>query len=155
MIKLNSNNMEQDYDGAEHYPLLKVLVGIGLGSRRKIANAIKQGTVKVNGKSVDNFSLPVDLNTDIVTISLRDKVKKAINRGELNVIGVLPNGKGRPTLVHVFGPITKSVIDEAKNKGVHLNRELLVEMVNINSSSNKESIVIVNVDTTKNNSVNV
>ena len=96
-----------------------------------------------------------DINTDIVTISLRDKVKKAINRGELNVIGILPNGKGRPTLVHVVGPITKSIIEDAKNKGVHLNRELLVEMVNINSSSNKESMIIVDVDTTKNNSVNV
>jgi hypothetical protein len=95
-----------------------------------------------------------ELNPDIVTISLRDKVKKAIKRGELNVIGVLPNGKGRPTLVHVFGSITKSVIDEAKSKGVHLNRELLVEMVNINSSA-KESVVVVDVDTTKTNSVNV
>jgi hypothetical protein len=95
-----------------------------------------------------------ELNPDIVTISLRDKVKKAIKRGELNVIGVLPNGKGRPTLVHVFGSITKSVIDEAKSKGVHLNRELLVEMVNINSST-KESVVVVDVDTTKTNSVNV
>lgn len=94
------------------------------------------------------------LNPDIVTISLRDKVKKAIKRGELNVIGVLPNGKGRPTLVHVFGSITKSIIDEAKSKGVHLNRELLVEMVNINSST-KESVVVVDVDTTKTNSVNV
>lgn len=95
-----------------------------------------------------------ELNPDIVTISLRDKVKKAIKRGELNVIGVLPNGKGRPTLVHVFGSITKAVIDEAKSKGVHLNRELLVEMVNINSTP-KESVVVVNVDTTKTNSVNV
>ena len=86
---------------------------------------------------------------------MRDKVKKAINRGELNVIGVLPNGKGRPTLVHVFGPITKSIIEDAKNKGVHLNRELLVEMVNIKSSSNNESIIIVDVDTKKKNSVNV
>ena len=96
-----------------------------------------------------------ELNPDIVTISLRDKVKKAIKRGELNVIGVLPNGKGRPTLVHVFGPITKSIIEDAKNKGVHLNRELLVEMVNIKSSSNNESIIIVDVDTKKKNSVNV
>lgn len=95
-----------------------------------------------------------ELNPDIVTISLRDKVKKAIKRGELNVIGILPNGKGRPTLVHVFGSITKSIIDEAKSKGVHLNRELLVEMVNINSST-KESVVVVDVDTTKTNSVNV
>ena len=96
-----------------------------------------------------------DINPDIVTISLRDKVKKSINRGELNVIGVLPNGKGRPTLVHVVGPITKSIIEDAKNKGVHLNRELLVEMVNIKSSSNNESIIIVDVDTKKKNSVNV
>jgi hypothetical protein len=67
----------------------------------------------------------------------------------------LPNGKGRPTLVHVFGSITKSIIEDAKNKGVHLNRELLVEMVNIKSSSNNESIIIVDVDTKKKNSVNV
>ena len=93
------------------------------------------------------------INADIVAISLRDKVKKAIKRGEVSIISVLPNGKGRPTLVHVFGSITPSIIEDAKSKGVHLNRELLVEMVNINST--KESVVVVEVDTTKTNSVNV
>ena len=94
-------------------------------------------------------------NPEFVEITLRVRMKKAMESGEITEIGVLHNGKGRPTLVHVFGSITKSIIEDAKNKGVHLNRELLVEMVNIKSSSNNESIIIVDVDTKKKNSVNV
>lgn len=95
-----------------------------------------------------------ELNPEIITISLRDKVKKAIKNGNINVIGVLHNGKGRPTLVHVFGKISKSVIDFAKEKGVQLNKEYTVDIVNINST-NKEHVVVVEVDTTKTKDVTV
>lgn len=94
-----------------------------------------------------------ETNPDIITISLRDKVKKAIKNGEVNVIGVLHNGKGRPTLVHVFGKITQSIIDFAKNKGVQLNREYLVDIVNINTNTNTDKVVVVDVDTTKTDTV--
>jgi len=93
-----------------------------------------------------------ELNPEIITISLRDKVKKAIKNAEINVIGVLHNGKGRPTLVHVFGKISQSVIDFAKEKGVQLYKEYTVDIVNINST-NKEHVVVVEVDTTKTNNV--
>lgn len=95
-----------------------------------------------------------ELNPEIITISLRDKVKKAIKNGNINVIGVLHNGKGRPTLVHVFGKISQSVIDFAKEKGVQLNKEYTVDIVNINST-NKEHVVVVEVDTTKTKDVTV
>jgi len=50
-------------------PLLKALTEAGAGSRRKIAESIKNGGVQVNGEVVDNFRHPVNLQTDRITIS--------------------------------------------------------------------------------------
>ncbi|HAV10835.1 MAG TPA: rRNA pseudouridine synthase [Dehalococcoidia bacterium] len=50
-------------------PLLKTLTSNRIGSRRDVAAAIKYGRVTVNGKPVENFSLPVNLKKDIVVIN--------------------------------------------------------------------------------------
>lgn len=44
--------------------LLKVLTEAGLGSRRKMTEAIKNGKVRVNGAVAENFRLPVNTETD-------------------------------------------------------------------------------------------
>jgi 23S rRNA pseudouridine2605 synthase len=49
-------------------PLLKVLTEAGVGSRRRIADAIKNGRVEVNGEPVENFRHPVNPETDRVTV---------------------------------------------------------------------------------------
>lgn len=49
--------------------LLKALTEAGAGSRRKIAESIKNSRVQVNGKVVDNFRHPVNPQTDRVTIN--------------------------------------------------------------------------------------
>ena len=49
--------------------LLKVLTGAGIGSRRKIADAIKQEKVAVNGQVVTDFRYPVNTETDRITIN--------------------------------------------------------------------------------------
>jgi 23S rRNA pseudouridine2605 synthase len=41
-------------------PVIKALSSAGVDSRRKIAEAIKAGSVTVNGKPVENFNHPVD-----------------------------------------------------------------------------------------------
>ncbi|OGN95184.1 MAG: pseudouridine synthase [Chloroflexi bacterium RBG_13_50_10] len=50
-------------------PLLKTLTEAGLGSRRRMADAIKNGRVKVNGEPVENFRHPVNPETDHVSIN--------------------------------------------------------------------------------------
>jgi 23S rRNA pseudouridine2605 synthase len=48
--------------------LLKALTEAGVGSRRRIADAIKNGRVKVNGVPVENFRHPINPETDRVTV---------------------------------------------------------------------------------------
>lgn len=50
--------------------LLKSLAGAGVGSRRQMAEAIKQGRVAVNGQIVSDFRLPVE-SEDLVTLDGR------------------------------------------------------------------------------------
>ena len=50
-------------------PLLKALAEAGVGSRRRIADAIKNGRVEVNGEPVENFRHPVNLETDRVSVN--------------------------------------------------------------------------------------
>ena len=49
-------------------PLLKLLVHTGLGSRRKVTALIKQNRITVNGRSIDNFTFPVDVEKDRIAV---------------------------------------------------------------------------------------
>ncbi|MEE9400649.1 MAG: S4 domain-containing protein, partial [Dehalococcoidia bacterium] len=40
-------------------PLLKALAKAGIGPRRQLADAIRQGRVEVNGKVVEDFGYPL------------------------------------------------------------------------------------------------
>lgn len=51
--------------------LLKVLTGAGIGSRRLMACAIKEGRVQVNQETATGFNFAVDINTDTITIDGR------------------------------------------------------------------------------------
>lgn len=51
--------------------LIKLLTGSGAGSRRQMAEAIKQGRVMVNGKVVDSYIQPVEVEKDMVTLDGR------------------------------------------------------------------------------------
>ena len=48
-------------------PLIKLLTEAGLGSRRKMADAIREGKVKVNGTVAVSFTQPVNPRTDVIT----------------------------------------------------------------------------------------
>ena len=98
-------------------------------------------------------------NTDFVEITLRVRMKKAIDSGEITDIGVLHNGKGRPTLVFVYGTPTKEHIEEAKSRQVILKDVSSVNVVKITNASTPVDIfdrksveTRINV---QNNSVNV
>lgn len=51
-----------------YQPLIKLITTSGAGSRRKMTDAIKRGRVAINGKVVDSFLQPVNVETDNVTI---------------------------------------------------------------------------------------
>ena len=98
-------------------------------------------------------------NTDFVEITLRVRMKKAIDSGEITDIGVLHNGKGRPTLVFVYGTPTNEHIEEAKSRQVILKD---VSNVNVIKITNTPTTVDIfdrkSVETrinVQNNSVNV
>lgn len=73
-------------------------------------------------------------NPEFVEITLRVRMKKAIESGEITDIGVLHNGKGRPTLVFVHGTPTNEHIEEAKSRQVILKDVSTVNVVNINNN---------------------
>jgi len=52
-------------------PLLKALAVAGIGPRRQLADAIRQGRVEVNGKAVEDFRFPLNMETDHVSIDKR------------------------------------------------------------------------------------
>ena len=48
--------------------ILKVLTSAGIGSRRRIADAIRQGRVEINGQVVEDFRYPANRETDQISI---------------------------------------------------------------------------------------
>jgi hypothetical protein len=76
-------------------------------------------------------------NPDFVDITLRVRVKAEIESGKIKDIGVLHNGKGRPKNVYAMS-VNSSVIEKAKQAGVILHSQYLVEKVTdiTNASSN-------------------
>ena len=50
-------------------PLLKALTEAGTGSRRRLADAIRQGKVTINGKMVEDFRRPVNVARDCVLVN--------------------------------------------------------------------------------------
>lgn len=73
-------------------------------------------------------------NPDFVEITLRVRMKKAMESGEITDIGVLHNGKGRPTLVFVYGTPTPEHIAEAKNRQVILKNASSVNVIKITNT---------------------
>ena len=73
-------------------------------------------------------------NPEFVEITLRVRMKKAMESGEITDIGVLHNGKGRPTLVFVYGTPTKEHIEEAKGRQVILKDASTVNMIKITNT---------------------
>lgn len=88
--------------------LLRVLTGAGVGSRRKIAAAIMEGRVMVNGKVAKNLRQPVDSRKDQITI---DGVEIKLAREQhvyllLNkppeVLSTVSDDRGRKTVVDLL-----------------------------------------------------
>ena len=89
-------------------PLLKVLTGAGIGSRRQLADAIRQGRVEINGEVVEGFRYPVNVETDrvlingqLVDLTLRKAVYLVLNKPK-GVLSVASDEKGRSTVMDIL-----------------------------------------------------
>jgi len=89
-------------------PLLKTLTEAGIASRRRLADAIRQGRVEVNARVVVNFKHQVNVKTDNIsldgqTVDIRPErmVYLIINKPE-GVLSTVSDEKGRKTVLHLL-----------------------------------------------------
>jgi len=88
--------------------LLKVLTGAGVGSRRKVADAIKQERVAINGRVVTDFSYPVNVARDLISIdgqSIDLKPEQVITlmlHKPKGIISTVSDERGRQTVTDLL-----------------------------------------------------
>ncbi|MCK4222493.1 MAG: rRNA pseudouridine synthase [Dehalococcoidia bacterium] len=91
-------------------PLLKLLLGAGLGSRRRLADAIRQGKVQVNGDAVEDFMHPVDVERDTVTLNGRavdlgpEPLAYVMLNKPAGVLATTRDERGRKTITELLPP---------------------------------------------------
>ncbi len=61
------------------------------------------------------------LNSDFISITLRVRLKNALDEGSVSQIGTVHGGKGRPKLAFVMNPVTETAINAARTAGVMLS----------------------------------
>jgi 23S rRNA pseudouridine2605 synthase len=89
-------------------PLIKALTEAGTGSRRRMADAIKQGRVKVNDKVAASFNQPVEPGKDRVlldgqTIDFKpDKIICLMLNKPEGIVSTASDEKGRRTVVDIL-----------------------------------------------------
>ncbi len=91
-------------------PLLKALTEAGIGSRRRMAAAIKRGAVRVNGDIAESFNHPVNVMKDRVSLDGQllnlkpdEIICLALNKPE-GVVSTVRDEKGRRTVLDVLPP---------------------------------------------------
>jgi 23S rRNA pseudouridine2605 synthase len=88
--------------------LIKVLIEAGIGPRRRMAEAIKQGKVEVNGVVAESFNHPVDLSKDRVCldgkpINLKpDKIICLMLHKPEGIVSTVSDEKGRRTVLDIL-----------------------------------------------------
>ena len=87
--------------------LLKVLTGAGIGSRRRVADAIKQERVAVNNQMVTDFRYPVNIGDSItidgkpVDLKPEETVTLLLNKPP-DIMSTTRDEKGRRTVIDLI-----------------------------------------------------
>lgn len=91
-------------------PLLKLLTSSGIGSRRRLAEAIKTGRVAVNGEIVEDFRYPVDVAADRISVDghsigteVRETVYLMLNKPK-GILSTTRDERGRRTIIDLLPP---------------------------------------------------
>ena len=89
-------------------PLLKTLTDNGIGSRRRMADIIKQGKVTVNGEVIENFNHTINPSTDHILVDgkaadlkPKEKVCLMLNKPQ-GVISTTSDERGRRTVLDLL-----------------------------------------------------
>jgi hypothetical protein len=61
-----------------------------------------------------------NLNKEFIAITLRVRLKNALDEGVVTQIGTVHGGKGRPKLAFAMSPVTEAAITAARSAGVVL-----------------------------------
>jgi 23S rRNA pseudouridine2605 synthase len=91
-------------------PLIKALTEAGIGSRRRMAEAIKQGKVKVNGVTAESYNHPIDPGKDRVvfngkTLDLKEeKIICLMLYKPAGIISTAADDKRRRTVLDILPP---------------------------------------------------
>ena len=95
--------------------ILKILLVAGVGSRRKLASAIMENRVRVNGEIVTSLNHIVDINTDQVeidgvevNISPETKTYLVLNK-PTGVLSTTRDDRGRKTVIDFVPPHIKQI----------------------------------------------
>ncbi|MFC1917754.1 pseudouridine synthase [Chloroflexota bacterium] len=89
-------------------PLIKVLTGAGVGSRRKVADLIRGEKVKVNSEIVTGFNHPINAGKDKVTVSgqpvllQREETVYLMLHKPKGVLSTASDEQGRWTVMHLL-----------------------------------------------------
>ncbi|MFA5368255.1 MAG: pseudouridine synthase [Dehalococcoidia bacterium] len=88
--------------------LLKALTDAGAGSRRRVADAIMRGSVRVNGVIISDLRYPVDVNNDqimvdnhVVDIKPRKYIYLMLNK-PASVLSTVRDERGRKTVIDIL-----------------------------------------------------
>lgn len=86
-----------------------------LGSRRQLASVIREGRVNINGNIVEDFSHPVNLKTDIVTIDgkpvnpkPKPKILLMLNK-PAGVLSTTRDDRSRKTVIDILPPKYRNI----------------------------------------------
>lgn len=89
-------------------PLLKTLAEAGIWSRRRLADAIRQGRVEVNGSVAEDFRYPLNLETDRVLVDGRlvdlksgKRVYLMLNKPK-GILSTTRDERGRRTVISIL-----------------------------------------------------
>lgn len=92
-------------------------------SNTKKTDRKNKTNLTVNWPSTDTYfgvSELTNLNKDFIAITLRVRLKNALDEGVVTQIGTVHGGKGRPKLAFAMSPVTEAAITSARSAGVVL-----------------------------------
>jgi 23S rRNA pseudouridine2605 synthase len=89
-------------------PLLKALTEAGIDSRRRLADAIREGRVRVNKTVAEDFRQPINIKTDNITINGQpvdlkpEQLVYLMLNKPAGVMSTTSDERGRRTVIHLL-----------------------------------------------------